>query len=241
MKILLASNNPKKAHELRTILANSGIEILTLADVPHYDEPIEDGRTFADNALIKARAGAQHTGLVTIADDSGFTVEELNGCPGVLSARWSGQHGDDQAKTDQGHAQHPVERGDDGQMGQHGMFEDGAKARVAAGRGLELLREADGGQGIAAQGKEVGLGRSGFGQVQDAREKPGQQPLGRGVRGPAQGLELGRGQGLAVQLARRVERQIVENDDEARLAVFASAKVADLMWPTSWSWWICLG
>ena len=73
MKILLASNNPKKAHELRTILANSGIEILTLADVPHYDEPIEDGRTFADNALIKARAGAQHTGLVTIADDSGFT------------------------------------------------------------------------------------------------------------------------------------------------------------------------
>ena len=96
MKILLASNNPKKAHELRTILANSGIEILTLADVPHYAEPIEDGRTFADNALIKARAGAQHTGLVTIADDSGFTVEELNGCPGVLSARWSGQHGDDQ-------------------------------------------------------------------------------------------------------------------------------------------------
>ena len=79
MKILLASNNPKKAHELRTILANSGIEILTLADVPHYAEPIEDGRTFADNALIKARAGAQHTGLVTIADDSGFTVEELNG------------------------------------------------------------------------------------------------------------------------------------------------------------------
>ena len=79
MKILLASNNPKKAHELRTILANSGIEILTLADVPHYDEPIEDGRTFAD--------------------DSGFTVEELNGCPGVLSARWSGQHGDDQANN----------------------------------------------------------------------------------------------------------------------------------------------
>lgn len=99
MKILLASNNPKKAHELRTILANSGIEILTLADVPHYAEPIEDGRTFADNALIKAHAGAQHTGLVTIADDSGFTVEELNGCPGVLSARWSGQHGDDQANN----------------------------------------------------------------------------------------------------------------------------------------------
>ena len=100
MKILLASNNPKKAHELRTILANSGIEILTLADVPHYDEPIEDGRTFADNALIKARAGAQHTGLVTIADDSGFTVEELNGCPGIRervrtrSPQWGGACGD---------------------------------------------------------------------------------------------------------------------------------------------------
>lgn len=99
MKILLASNNQKKARELHDILASKGVEIVTLADVPTYDEPIEDGRTFADNALIKARAGAQHTGLVTIADDSGLAVDELHGAPGVLSARWSGRHGDDLANN----------------------------------------------------------------------------------------------------------------------------------------------
>lgn len=99
MKILLASNNQKKARELHDILAGKGVEIVTLADVPTYDEPIEDGRTFADNALIKARAGVQHTGLVTIADDSGLVVDELHGAPGVLSARWSGRHGDDLANN----------------------------------------------------------------------------------------------------------------------------------------------
>ena len=94
MQILLASNNAKKLKELEQILADAGIEgveILPLADAPvSYAEPVEDGRTFADNALIKARAGVTHTGLVTIADDSGLAVEELNGMPGVLSARWSG-------------------------------------------------------------------------------------------------------------------------------------------------------
>ncbi len=102
MQILLASNNAKKAKELREILAASGIaevEILQLSDVPAYTEPIEDGRTFTDNALIKARAGAKNTGLITIADDSGLAVAELNGCPGALSARWSGTHGDDAANN----------------------------------------------------------------------------------------------------------------------------------------------
>lgn len=103
VKILVASNNAKKLKELHTILAEAGIEgveLLPLADAPvSYDEPVEDGRTFADNALIKARAGAAHTGLATIADDSGLAVEELNGMPGVLSARWSGGHGDDEANN----------------------------------------------------------------------------------------------------------------------------------------------
>ncbi|MCK2201581.1 RdgB/HAM1 family non-canonical purine NTP pyrophosphatase [Corynebacterium callunae] len=103
MKLLLASNNAKKLKELQRILDQEGlesVELLALADVTAYDEPIENGRTFADNALIKARAGVAHTGLATIADDSGIAVEELNGMPGVLSARWSGSHGNDRANND---------------------------------------------------------------------------------------------------------------------------------------------
>jgi XTP/dITP diphosphohydrolase len=71
--------------------------VLGLDDVDAYDEVPESGATFADNALIKAREGFAHTGLVTVADDSGLTVDALNGMPGVLSARWSGAHGDDEA------------------------------------------------------------------------------------------------------------------------------------------------
>ena len=71
--------------------------VLGLDDVAPYDEVPESGATFADNALIKAREGFAHTGLPTVADDSGLTVDALNGMPGVLSARWSGRHGDDAA------------------------------------------------------------------------------------------------------------------------------------------------
>lgn len=102
MKLLVASNNPKKLRELRRILDSAhvaGVELLSLSEAAAYPEPVEDGRTFADNALIKARAGATHTGLPTVADDSGLTVEEMNGMPGVLSARWSGGHGDDEANN----------------------------------------------------------------------------------------------------------------------------------------------
>ena len=103
MVILVASGNPKKLAELDRILSEAGIEgveLRLLSEVEPYPEPVEDGRTFADNALIKARAGAAATGLVTIADDSGLAIEELNGMPGVLSARWSGEHGNDQANND---------------------------------------------------------------------------------------------------------------------------------------------
>ena len=103
MKLLVTSSNAKKLGELEKILADAGIdsvELVPLRDVEPYDEPVEDGRTFADNALIKAHAGAQATGLACIADDSGIAVEELNGMPGVLSARWSGQHGNDEANNE---------------------------------------------------------------------------------------------------------------------------------------------
>jgi XTP/dITP diphosphohydrolase len=101
-QLLLASRNPKKLVELRRILgpAVPDLTVLGLDDVDQYEEVPESGATFADNALIKAREGFAHTGLPTIADDSGLTVEALNGMPGVLSARWSGRHGDDVANLE---------------------------------------------------------------------------------------------------------------------------------------------
>lgn len=92
-RVFLASRNAKKLGELERILAESapGLTVVGLDNVPSYPEPIEDQATFADNALLKARAGFAATGLVTLADDSGLCVDALNGMPGVLSARWSGQ------------------------------------------------------------------------------------------------------------------------------------------------------
>ncbi|BCJ28275.1 RdgB/HAM1 family non-canonical purine NTP pyrophosphatase [Actinocatenispora sera] len=100
-RLLLASRNAKKLVELRRILAATSageqIELVGLDDVDEYAEVPESGLTFAENALIKAREGAQQTGLPTVADDSGLTVDALNGMPGVFSARWSGRHGNDEA------------------------------------------------------------------------------------------------------------------------------------------------
>ncbi|WP_280463720.1 non-canonical purine NTP pyrophosphatase, partial [Nocardia carnea] len=101
-RVLLASRNAKKLNELRRILDEAGvagIEIVGLDDVPEYPEAPETGATFEENALAKARDGAQATGLPCIADDSGIAVDALNGMPGVLSARWAGRHGDDAANN----------------------------------------------------------------------------------------------------------------------------------------------
>ena len=91
-QVVLASNNAKTLTELRRILEPliPGIEVLGLADVTPYDEPAETEPTFEGNALLKARACLEVTGLPSLADDSGLCVDELNGMPGVLSARWSG-------------------------------------------------------------------------------------------------------------------------------------------------------
>jgi XTP/dITP diphosphohydrolase len=92
-RVFLASRNAKKLEEMRRILSEhlGDVEVLGLDDVPAYDEPVEDQPTFEGNALLKARAGLAATGLPSIADDSGLCVDALNGMPGVLSARWSGQ------------------------------------------------------------------------------------------------------------------------------------------------------
>ncbi|MEY7972452.1 RdgB/HAM1 family non-canonical purine NTP pyrophosphatase [Saccharomonospora xinjiangensis] len=98
-RVLLATRNAKKLAELRRILSDAGvagIEIVGMADVEPFDEAPETGATFEENAVAKARDAAKATGLATVADDSGLTVDALNGMPGVLSARWAGVHGDDE-------------------------------------------------------------------------------------------------------------------------------------------------
>ena len=86
---------------MRRILVEyvADVEVLGLDDVTPYDEPAETESTFAGNALLKARAAVAATGLPSLADDSGLCVDELNGMPGVLSARWAGVAKDDQANN----------------------------------------------------------------------------------------------------------------------------------------------
>lgn len=97
-RLLLATRNRKKLDELRRILTpQMPVEVLGLADVPAFDEVPESGASFAENALIKAIEAVKHSGIVTVADDSGLEVDALNGMPGVLSARWAGAGHDDAA------------------------------------------------------------------------------------------------------------------------------------------------
>ena len=101
VRLLLATRNAGKLAELRRLLESAvpGVEVVGLQDVPDYPEAPETGATFEENALLKARDAVRYTGLPAVADDSGLTVDALNGMPGVLSARWSGRHGDDGANT----------------------------------------------------------------------------------------------------------------------------------------------
>ena len=98
-KVVIATNNAHKVEEIRTALDFEGWEFLILKDCDPYPEPVEDADTFEGNALIKARAAHEATGLAALADDSGLVVDALNGAPGVLSARYSGVHGDDDANN----------------------------------------------------------------------------------------------------------------------------------------------
>jgi XTP/dITP diphosphohydrolase len=96
-RLLLATANEHKLAELARILQASrvSVDLAGLGEFPGAPQVPETGATFAENALLKARAVAQFTGLPAVADDSGLCVDALNGMPGVLSARWTGRHGDD--------------------------------------------------------------------------------------------------------------------------------------------------
>jgi XTP/dITP diphosphohydrolase len=104
-RLVLATRNVGKIEELRRILSNlvsdqnETIELLG-TDEFGLEDVEETGDSFASNALIKARAVSEATGLPAIADDSGLCVDALNGMPGIYSARWSGRHGDDRANLD---------------------------------------------------------------------------------------------------------------------------------------------
>jgi XTP/dITP diphosphohydrolase len=93
--LVLATRNEGKLRELARILNHQ--KIVGLDAFPGAPDVPETGATFEANALLKARAIAAYTGLPSVADDSGLCVDALNGMPGVLSARWAGQHGDDKA------------------------------------------------------------------------------------------------------------------------------------------------
>lgn len=96
VQLVLATRNIKKVDEVRSILADAGVDaqIQTLDEFADVPEVPETEPTFIGNALLKARAIAAHTGLPAIADDSGLSVDELRGMPGVLSARWAGRFGE---------------------------------------------------------------------------------------------------------------------------------------------------
>ena len=98
-KIVLASGNRGKLKEFQQLLGNSGFEVLPQSnfDVP---DAIEDGLSFVENAIIKARHAAHLTGLPAIADDSGLEVDALNGQPGIYSARFSGENATDQRNNE---------------------------------------------------------------------------------------------------------------------------------------------
>jgi XTP/dITP diphosphohydrolase len=102
--VVLATRNAAKLRELARILSaedhGEQIRLAGLDEFPGAPDVPETGATFEENALLKARAIADYTGLPAVADDSGLCVDALNGMPGVLSARWAGGHGDDKANLE---------------------------------------------------------------------------------------------------------------------------------------------
>lgn len=100
--VVVATGNAHKVVEIETMLSKSlpGVRFVALGELGNFEDPVEDGKTFFDNALIKARNAQALTGLpLAVADDSGLCVDALDGAPGIFSARWAGAHGNDDANN----------------------------------------------------------------------------------------------------------------------------------------------
>ncbi len=94
--VVVATGNPHKVTEIEAI-----VRFVALGELGDFPDPVENGANFFENALIKARAAVAETGLpMAIADDSGLCVDALDGAPGIFSARWAGEHGNDDANND---------------------------------------------------------------------------------------------------------------------------------------------
>lgn len=98
-KIVLATKNKGKVKEFNAALSKLGYEAVPVSDIIAVEEPVEDGNSFMENALLKANYYAEKSKMPCIADDSGLAVEALNGAPGIYSARYAGKHGDDEANN----------------------------------------------------------------------------------------------------------------------------------------------
>ena len=100
MKVYIATKNQKKLEELSRILLPMGFDVVCEKDLPQpLPEVEETGTTFEENAILKAKAGLNATGYISVADDSGLCVDYLDGAPGIYSARFSGGHGNDAENT----------------------------------------------------------------------------------------------------------------------------------------------
>lgn len=99
MKLIIASNNAHKIYEIKKILSDRFSDIVSLAEAGIDHETVEDGTTFMENALKKAREIAALSGAAALADDSGICVDALDGAPGIYSARFAGEHGNDKANN----------------------------------------------------------------------------------------------------------------------------------------------
>lgn len=100
--VVVATGNAHKVVEIEAILSEvmPGVRFVALGELGDFPDPVEDGADFYENALIKARAAQDQTGLsMAVADDSGLCVDALDGAPGIFSARWAGEHGNDAANN----------------------------------------------------------------------------------------------------------------------------------------------
>lgn len=100
--VVVATGNAHKVVEIEAILSEvmPGVRFVALGELGDFPDPVEDGADFYENALIKARAAQEQTGLsMAVADDSGLCVDALDGAPGIFSARWAGEHGNDAANN----------------------------------------------------------------------------------------------------------------------------------------------